>query len=464
MEEAAITHTNKTSVTVVSCTVKQLLSGDISENISSGQLKIPEYQRPYVWKKKQMNKLVSDYNNFHEKYDRELPLYYLGSIILHKENNILNIIDGQQRITTLALLDYYVNNIEHNIEYSSPKSISQIKENHLLLREKEVVLNTLDLEHLNVTIVITDSEDDAYTFFETQNTGGKRLSGADIVKAHHLRAVKEQGAIANKAKQWESKNITSINEVIGLLSKARCWNFLNWKSYPSFRYKQDIKNVIVEDFTENTQNNEHPISFHQTEVKQNDFEISSHNSSHLKALRQPLYNGAHFIDYLSEYVDVYEKIFLLENDYRVDERFYKFKRTLINGANGTVFLKELFQLVVVAYVSKFGFKNIYEFSLWAFRCVYSIRVIKRRTVREDSIEKFVREEFILDKIFGCFTHQEVVNQLKQYSYSFNTENCEANRVKGRYIISLGNYFTAFSKNMVVSNFDNELKEAINDRF
>lgn len=453
----------KTKVSVVSCTVRQLLSGAIPDTTGNGQLKIPEYQRPYVWKKKQLVKLVSDFNDFFKNYSQEKPLYYLGSIILHKENDVLNIIDGQQRITTLALLDYFVNKVAHNIEYSSPKSISQIKENYVLLSKKEVVLNKLDVELLNVTLVITDSEDDAYTFFETQNTGGKRLSGADIVKAHHLRAVKGQGAIANKAQQWESKNITSINEVIGLLSKARYWNFLNWKSYPSFRHKQAVKNVIVEDFTENTYNTQRPISFYQTEVRGDDFQKSSQKSSHLKALRQPLYNGSHFIDYLSEYVDVYETLFLLEKDYRVDERFYSFKNSLINGANGTVFLKELFQLVVLAYVSKFGFKNIYEFSLWAFRYVYSIRVINRRTVREDSIEKFVREALILDKIFGCFTHEEVVNQLKQYNYNFNSENCEENRVKGKYILSLGNYFDAFSNGMVVTNFDNLLKEAIHDK-
>lgn len=463
MEEIATLQTNKKSVTVVSCTVKQLLSGKIAEDINNAQLKIPEYQRPYVWKKKQLAKLVSDFNAFSKDYNNEQPLYYLGSIILHKQNNSLNIIDGQQRVTSLALLDYFVNNVAHKIEYSSPKSISQINENYKLLAQKEIVLNTLDTALLNVTLVITDSEDDAYTFFETQNTGGKRLSGADIVKAHHLRAIKGREAIAHKARQWESKNITTINEVIGLLSKARYWNFLNWKSYPSFRHKQAIKNVIVEDFTENTLNTDNPISFYQTEVTEASFQLSSQNTSHLKALRQPLYNGAHFIDYLSEYIDVYETLFLLDNDYRVDQRFYEFKNILINGANGTVFLKELFQLVILAYVSKFGLKNIYEFSLWAFRYVYSIRVINRRTVREDSIEKFVRDELILDKIFNCFTHNEIANLLKQYNYGFNNENCDENRVKGKYILSLGNYFKAFSEGMVVTNFDNILKKAINDK-
>jgi hypothetical protein len=464
MEKATIKETQENKITVISCSAKQLFDGLLESINMVGQLKIPEYQRPYVWQEKQLNQLATDLNSFYETYNDELPLYYLGSIILHKDNNNLNIIDGQQRITTLALFDYYRNNKEHKIEYSSPKSISQIKKNYELLCSKMIDLKELNLDLLNITLVITNSEDDAYTFFETQNTGGKRLSGSDIVKAHHLRAVKGNGAIANKAMQWESKNINSINEVIGLLTKARYWNFLEWKSYPSFRHVTAIKNVIVEDFTKKTINSDKPKSFYQTEVLENNFEKTTKNSSPLKAIRQPLFNGSHFIDYVSDYVDIYEDLFLVENNYLIDIRFYEFRNNLITGNNGTVFLKELFQLVVITYVSKFGLENIYEFSLWAFRYVYATRVINRRTVREDSIEKFVREEVILDKILNCFTHEDVINKLKKYHYDFNNENCESNKVKGRFINSLGCYFPSFSNGIVTDNFDIKLKKDIDDKF
>lgn len=464
MAELIIHNLTETGVTVISCTAKQLLYGNFEQTELNGQLKIPEYQRPYVWKKKQLKKLVSDLNLFYNDYHADLPLYYLGSIIIHKNEDTLNIIDGQQRLTTLALLDYHINKRQHEIEYSSPKSIKQIDENYQLLNNNEIVINELNLDLLNVTLVITTSEDDAYTFFETQNTGGKRLSGSDIVKAHHLRAVKGNGAIANKAMQWESKNIKSIDEVIGLLSKSRYWNSLNWKSYPSFRHTTAIKNIIVEDFTEKTISTDKPISFYQTEVLESNFQKSTKKSSSLKALRQPLYNGSHFIEYVSDYVDIYEDLFLTKNNYQIDERFYELNYKLITGNNGTVFLKELFQLIVLAYVSKFGLENLFEFSLWAFRAVYATRVIKRRTVREDSIEKLVREEFFLDKILNCFTHQEAINQLKNYSYTFNSENCETNKVKGRYIMSLGNYFPAFSNGIVTENFDTKLKKAIHGKF
>ena len=49
--------------------------------------------------------------------------------------------------------------------------------------------NFCTARQIEFTLVITQSEDDAYQFFETQNTGGVRLSGPDIIKAHHLRAI-----------------------------------------------------------------------------------------------------------------------------------------------------------------------------------------------------------------------------------------------------------------------------------
>lgn len=64
---------------------------------------IPEYQRPYRWGKDECETLWSDILNvFGDGSDIEE--YFLGSIVAYKnEKNELEIIDGQQRITTLTL-------------------------------------------------------------------------------------------------------------------------------------------------------------------------------------------------------------------------------------------------------------------------------------------------------------------------------------------------------------------------
>lgn len=68
---------------------------------------IPEYQRPYAWTEDEIRTLFDDLRDFTEKRIKEnqIETYFLGCIVSYKnKNNELEIIDGQQRITSLMLL------------------------------------------------------------------------------------------------------------------------------------------------------------------------------------------------------------------------------------------------------------------------------------------------------------------------------------------------------------------------
>ncbi len=78
--------------------------------------------------------------------------------------------------------------------------------------------------------------------------------------------------------------------------------------------------------------------------------------------------------------------------------FIKFRKQLINGYNGTIFLKELFEVSILCYVSRFGFYQLFEASLWLFRAIFSLRVSNARNVREDSVFKFVYDNQFIDNI------------------------------------------------------------------
>lgn len=65
---------------------------------------IPEYQRPYRWGKDECETLWSDILSVFGD-GREIEEYFLGSIVAYQnKKGELEIIDGQQRITTLTLL------------------------------------------------------------------------------------------------------------------------------------------------------------------------------------------------------------------------------------------------------------------------------------------------------------------------------------------------------------------------
>ncbi|GHU66383.1 hypothetical protein AGMMS49983_15900 [Clostridia bacterium] len=95
---------SNTSIQVNKLSVKQLL-----ESGKDHKFIIPEYQRPYAWTDEQVQILLDDLieytTNKAEKGDDDESSYFLGSIVSYEnEEKEQEIIDGQQRITTLFLL------------------------------------------------------------------------------------------------------------------------------------------------------------------------------------------------------------------------------------------------------------------------------------------------------------------------------------------------------------------------
>lgn len=64
---------------------------------------VPDYQREYVWEERQVNQLLSDvYDEFDNNHNKE---YFIGSTVVFKDKNgSYELIDGQQRTTTLFLI------------------------------------------------------------------------------------------------------------------------------------------------------------------------------------------------------------------------------------------------------------------------------------------------------------------------------------------------------------------------
>ncbi|MCY3601622.1 MAG: DUF262 domain-containing HNH endonuclease family protein [Chloroflexi bacterium] len=67
-------------------------------------LRIPVYQRPYAWTTEQVDELLDDLFNA-VAHDEDSP-YFLGSVVLIKSEAAPDseVVDGQQRLTTLAML------------------------------------------------------------------------------------------------------------------------------------------------------------------------------------------------------------------------------------------------------------------------------------------------------------------------------------------------------------------------
>lgn len=65
---------------------------------------VPDYQREYVWKvDDQVEQFLADIDNEFEPGAKEQSSYFIGSIIIVKNGKKYDVIDGQQRLTTVVL-------------------------------------------------------------------------------------------------------------------------------------------------------------------------------------------------------------------------------------------------------------------------------------------------------------------------------------------------------------------------
>lgn len=468
-------------VKVISCTLQELFDTKnkaIENTDIKGQLFIPEYQRPYVWREKQIDQLLGSIIEHHKVKVHNKPMYYLGSIILHQDGGSLKIIDGQQRITTALLIQKIVNpSFSSGINYTSGLTINNIKYNLSYLKgianknifdyREEDVLSYFDPATINVTLIVTATEDLAYTFFETQNTGGVRLDGSDILKAHHLRAIDCKKTINYQARRWENYDNNKVEYIVQLLTKIRFWDNRKWRSFPFYRDNRGIKNAIIDEYTINTKNNFEDISYHYSAVKNDSGRLFQLHESNYKQLKQPLANGNNTLDYINDYIHLHDVLFGTINDYRVPDAFYDFRNSVLHGNKGTLFLKELFEIALIAYVSRFGFYKLFEASLWLYRFIYSLRVTNQRNVREDSVFKFVFDNQFIDNILEVFTTEELFLFLKKFYYKLDVAYFEETTAKGNHVNTLKNYFSQIKsvgdyKNKPLE-FDKDLMVAIAEK-
>lgn len=118
---------------------------------------IPGYQRPYAWTTVEAGELLDDLTSFMQASEgpvEDMPPYFLGSIVLIKKETLPNsdVVDGQQRLTTLTIL---LAAIRASVTGPSSSEIT-----HLLYEKGSTILGTRD--RFRLTLRTRDAE-----FFQT---------------------------------------------------------------------------------------------------------------------------------------------------------------------------------------------------------------------------------------------------------------------------------------------------------
>ncbi len=431
---------------------------------------IPDYQRPYVWGKEKSEELLIDLEEFFLK-DRNVSSYYMGSILLYrnKEEETLEIIDGQQRITTLLLMKYQLDqnlDLKHNLKFNSHLSFKSIRETKAFFETQADMLQKLAKEnffnHLEFTIIITTTEDEAFTFFDTQNNRGIKLSATDFLKAYHLRAVNSENLQEISAKHWE--NAQSNNKTgtfMDFMFDEILWRARNWRGNKSRLYDnkdKQIKETFQKDTLQWHEEDSYPVysNFSNKRIEKISWNASG-TSSAIEAkeqtknpvnfpfsIRQPIYKGINFFKYTEKYIAVYETLFVSKNSSIEINKLRDFTNEVYND-DMSEYLRHFIQLCLVFYFDNFGENRIYEAVLCFDFALGSIRLSKQQVKREAPY-KFLNENTInlFDLISGSFLPDEVFNYIYHNQFIqeiYSNEDIEDNiGVQGRYKHRIKNYF------------------------
>ena len=203
-------------------------------------LDIPDYQRPYKWTIQNIMDLLDDITNSisdAERYRNGFK-YRIGTIIIHNnENGVADVVDGQQRIISLTLLKQCVEpGFQSSIlkkDFTNKVSQTNIHNNYNFIREwfslkneetrKSFVKAFADI--LEVVVISVDKVEEAFQLFDSQNTRGKELDPHDLLKAYHLREMKQYPyEMEHAVTKWEAKNTVQIRELFDLY----LFPVLNW--------------------------------------------------------------------------------------------------------------------------------------------------------------------------------------------------------------------------------------------
>ncbi|MDE9805477.1 DUF262 domain-containing protein [Staphylococcus delphini] len=260
----------------------------------SSVYKVPRYQRSYVWNEKNWSELLADIN-FTVNIEDTNWSHFLGTIVLNnidrqlgnrKDPGILNfeIIDGQQRITTLFIIfnaisrhlmelkteeatnranyihSTYISAMKSNsekipkienedvekdileiIDYSMHLDSEKISSRNTFNKVYKYYLNFLSEKTfeetdiflnkvlgINIVEIISEQEEEIYNIFEVLNARGQKLKQMELLKNHIMKYIhpRKESYIDHAKKKWNdiTNRAETLSDIDNLMVHfAKCY-------------------------------------------------------------------------------------------------------------------------------------------------------------------------------------------------------------------------------------------------
>ena len=223
--------------------VKTLTISDLFDDENKCKYIIPIYQRNYAWGDDEISSLLQDIKNACEKNKEQDKNYYIGSLVVYRrENSDFEVIDGQQRLTTLTLIMHHLGKLSfRNVSFEhrdeSEQALSNLNSEKLpsnFSQALKIIKKVIDewgdnkdeivkflLDKVEIIRTEVPEGTDLNHYFEIMNTRGEQLEKHEILKARLMKVLPTPTEQSLFAKIWDACSDMSRYVVMGVDSELR---------------------------------------------------------------------------------------------------------------------------------------------------------------------------------------------------------------------------------------------------
>ena len=381
-------------------------------------LAIPDYQRPYKWTKRNINELLTDISKAIEEGQKygDSYKYRIGTILIHNSQDGKSyIVDGQQRILSIALVCLYLfpsfRSDLTNHCFTDDVSKQNIRDNYMFIQqwftlqsdeEKNRFLEALK-RIIEVIVITVNEESEAFQLFDSQNSRGKPLYPHDLLKAYHLREMTSSlSEMEHAVKKWEDEEPSEIKE----LFSDYIFPIYNWSKKTktdtfSDRYIEVFKGAdIKESYT---------------------YAMRAFKSSPFFQISEPFIAGNDFFEYVGHYIQMLRDI---KKELEKNGDFSAIQEILSDRSSGLKYCKILFYCALLSYYDRFHCFDkmaVLRLFTWSFM----IR-IDMQHLGYDTINKYAIGEYNVQYSNNLPVFSLIANARKHADISDLTIECNNN--------------------------------------
>jgi len=402
--------------------------------LSEAALRIPPYQRPYKWTAKNVQQLFGDIATHKDK-----PSYRLGTIVLHREDGCLNIVDGQQRTITLllavrALVKLRLGGLLRTglqdqlrslgacmIQPGFESEISQanIRNNYLaisrIVERADFAEESIDFLLNRCEFVVFELADisEAFQFFDSQNARGRDLDPHDLLKAYHLREFDDDEQVkAITVARWENADSEDLAELFA----RYLYRMRNWSKGRSARYFGKDDTHLFKGINLDTA----AAYPHAEQLRIVHHVVDARNMAFPFRLDQTIINGRRFFDMTAHYQ---ERIASIRG--RLGQVRQLAEAGSLDGYAGRIvkqidtyegrrrtgdgFVRTMFDCLLVAYIDRFGLADISRAIEKIFIWAYTVR-LQMESVQLPTVDNYVLENNLFRVLGDAITPADFINR------------------------------------------------------